>query len=80
MDQTNKTMNDWILRATGRGPESIQPGETGDGASDQAVVPVNMGSADGGAGTTNSRPKLSPSQRMNRALVDAWKRRTGRVR
>jgi len=73
----NKPMNELILRALGRGPENIQPGETGDGAVDQAVAPVNMGSADGGAGTTNSRPKLTPHQRMNRLIIAAARRRTG---
>jgi hypothetical protein len=77
-NQTNQTMNELILRALGRGPENIQPGETGDGASDQAVAPVNMGSADGGAGT-NSRPKLRPHERMNKAIITAWKRRKGRM-
>lgn len=38
-----------------------------------------QGSADGAAGTTNSRPKSSPNQRMNKALVDAWLRRRGKV-
>lgn len=75
----NKTMNDWILRATGRGPENIQPSETSEDLAGNDE-PVSMGSADGAAGTTNSKPKLSPNQRMNKALVDAWKRRTGRIR
>lgn len=37
------------------------------------------GSADGGAGV-GQKPRVSPNQRMNRALVDAWRRRTGRIR
>jgi len=63
---SNETMNELIR-------QRVRPGEQSE------PEPAGAGSADGAAGTTNSRPKSSPNQRMNRALVDAWKRKRGKV-